>query len=397
MKPVVLIARNDLTRRIRNRSALIVAFVGPLAMAIVFSVLIQGATTPNFHIGIVDLDQSSTSTQVVNELLAQDKDSSDAPVHYRAVTGTDAEAMARKRVDKGDDNAAIVFPAGFEAATSGASGGAPKPITVIRNPRRLVSGQIAESVAQSISQGFEKVRLAVATATLVGASAANAAIVTAARAKADAVVVDQQPPGAFEANAGAFYGAAMSILFLFFTVGYAAKSLLAEREDHTLQRMLASGARPVEIIAGKTIAVSLLGLAGFVVVWGVTTLGFGAKWGDPLTVFCVIVVTVLAIAGVGTFVASLARTDRQADGYTTAVTFVLALLGGNFVGPGAITPTLRKLSAYTPNGWSLRAFTDLSADAARIGDVTKPIVILLAFAVGFGSVGMVLIRRAVPS
>ena len=122
-------------------------------------------------------------------------------------------------------------------------------------------------------------------------------------------------------------------------------------------------------MAGKTLSVAVLGLAGFVTVWAVTALVFGARWGDPVAVGVVIVATVLAVGGVATLVASLARTDQQADAYTSAVTFVLALLGGNFVGPGAAPELLRQLSLLTPNGWSLSAFTDLSADAGSLGSV----------------------------
>jgi ABC-2 type transport system permease protein len=108
-----------------------------------------------------------------------------------------------------------------------------------------------------------------------------------------------------------------------------------------------------------------------------------------------ILATVAALGGVSTFVCSLAKTEQQADSYASAVTFVLALLGGNFIGPGQAPDLLKRLALFTPNGWSLRAFTDVSADAAGVGRIVGPVLLLLAFAVGFGAIGLARVRRGV--
>ena len=200
-----------------------------------------------------------------------------------------------------------------------------------------------------------------------------------------------------EADAGegldpfAFYGASMAILFLFFTVGFAGYSVIAERRSGVLGRVQASGASPTEIITGKTAAVSVLAFSGFVVVWLATRLAFGARWGDPLGVVLVIAATVLALGGVATFVAALARTQQQADVYVSAVTFTFALLGGNFVGPDA-PPLLDRLSRLTPNGWALSAFTDLSIGRG-VTDVLVPMMVLVGFAVVFGAFGVLRLHR----
>ncbi|MEZ5265405.1 MAG: ABC transporter permease [Acidimicrobiales bacterium] len=183
----------------------------------------------------------------------------------------------------------------------------------------------------------------------------------------------------------------MSILFLFFTVGFAARSVLAERGGGHARPPAGHPTVSGALIAGKTLSVGLLGVAGFVVVWLVTAALFDAPWGQPVAVLVPIVATVVAIAGVATFVAGLARTERQADAFTAAVTFVLALLGGNFVGPNQ-PDLLRRLSVLTPNGWSLRAFTELNADAASLSSIGTAVAVLLAMGVAFGAVGVLRVR-----
>lgn len=187
----------------------------------------------------------------------------------------------------------------------------------------------------------------------------------------------------------------MSILFLFFTAGFAARSLLAERRDGTLARVLATPTSPGQVIAGKVLSVSVLGLAGFTTVWAVTSLVFGAHWGNPGAVLALIVATVVAVGGVSTLVSSLGRTEQQADAYTSAVTFVFALLGGNFIGPGLGPDLLRTLSRLTPNGWALQAFTDLAAGAATAVGVGTALAVLLGIGLVTGVAGILRVRRVI--
>ena len=104
-----------------------------------------------------------------------------------------------------------------------------------------------------------------------------------------------------------------------------------------------------------------------------------------LTLMCL---TMLVIA--------LTRTDRQADGLASILAFGLALLGGNFVYLGTAPPALHTLALVTPNGWALRAFTDLSGGAGWTA-IIQPILAILAFCAAITAVVALLVRRAARS
>lgn len=382
---ILLVAATDLKRRLRNRSAIVTAVIGPLVLAVVFSVLIGGGDSVSFTIGVTAVEPAPPAEQAVDALMATNE-APDNPISFRRV---DDEDTARQQVDDGDLDAAVVIPAGF-----GNSGDQP-PIVVLRDPSRLVSGQVAESVATRIASQAEQVRLSVATAAARSGESPGPDMVSAASERPAVFELIELARGTDELSAAAFFGASMSIVFLFFTVGFATRSLLAERRDGTLARVLASGASPGAVIAGKTLSVGVLGFAGLLVVWAVTSLVFGADWGASAGVFGVMLATVLAVGGVSTLVASLARNERQADSYTAAVTFVLALLGGNFVPPGEAPELLQLLSLVTPNGWALQAFTDLSADAASPSEVATAVAVLLGIAAVGGGIGLFRVRRMV--
>lgn len=379
------VAATEIRRRIRNRSALLTAVVAPLAMAVVFGLLLGGADSLRITIGVVDADGSELTTGYIDGLLASN--GNDSPVEF--VTVTD-DATARTALDDADIDAAIVLPSGFGAQVTAGAGSI---IEVLRDPRREISGEIARSVAGRFADGITTRTLAAITSVAVGAPLPDAA----ALAGLDETVarLADESPGGSPLDATAYFGVSMSILFLFFTISFAAQSLTRERQSGVLNRLLAADARPAAIVAGKVLAVSLLGLAGFATVWGVTTLAFGATWGDPTTVFVTMVATVLAVGGVAMFVSGFARTPQQAESYTSAVAFVLALLGGNFIGPGQAPPLLDRLSRFTPNGQALRAFTSIATDGASVADVAGHLVALAGFALLFGTVGLVRTRKAV--
>lgn len=386
VRGTTLVAGHDLRRRIRNRSAIVTAVLAPLLLAVVFSSLIGGGSGPELRVAVVDLDGSAVSRGIVDGLVGA-QSGTGGSVRFERVGSADD---ARRRVDDGDVGAALVFAAGFGAASAGGSG----TVTVVADPDQPISGQVARSVAEGIAASFGRVDLAVATGAVVGVSDV-AGLAAAAQQASPPLQLADRPLGGRELAPSAYFGASMSIIFLFFTVGFAARSIHAERHAGTLDRMLATPLRPSSIVVGKSASVSVLGSAGMVVVWLVTSLLYRSSWGPPLAVLALIVATVIAIGGVATFVASLARTERQADAVTAAVTFALALVGGNFIGPGSQPPVLRTLSLFTPNGWSLRAFTALNTDAAGVADIATTLLVLLGFGLVFGGIGAVRMQRLV--
>ena len=139
----------------------------------------------------------------------------------------------------------------------------------------------------------------------------------------------------------------------------------------------------------------VLGLVSMLTLWAATSLVFGASWGPPAPVLLLCVATVFAIAGISSLATALCRTEQQAEGATSMITFTLAILGGNFVSPGDIPDALRRLSLLTPNGWALRSFTDLSTGAADLGTIVPTLAVLGLIGLATGGVALGLLARVV--
>jgi ABC-2 type transport system permease protein len=116
---------------------------------------------------------------------------------------------------------------------------------------------------------------------------------------------------------------------------------------------------------------------------------FGARWGDPVAAGAVILAMAFAVTAITACVLTLARTEQQVGLLMSVVTYALALLGGNFVSLQQAPDLLRKLSLATPNGWALRAFTDLVADGGGVTTVLVPLAAIMAFGIITATVAII--------
>jgi len=386
MSAVLAIALKDLRQRLRDRSAIVLGFIAPLAVAWLISMAFGSVGSFHANVAVVDLDGGPVAAGFSTFVKGPDL------TDLLTVKSTAGEADARAKVANGDLSAAFVIPKGFSDAITSGQG---LPITVLASVDSSVAEQVARSLAQSFTAQIEAVQLSVKAAVLAGAPPSTVAELAQ---KAAAVRPPErtvtQPSGTKELSAIGYYAPAMGIFFMFFAIDFGAAGYFLERTGGTLDRLAAAPIGPGAILLGKSLATFVYGLASLGTVAVVTSLAFHADWGPPLAVFAVIVALALTLVGLTALVITAARTQRQASGFASILTFGLVLLGGNFIFIGGAPQILRTLALLTPNGWALRAFTDFAGGADWTAGLT-PLMAILAFAFGTGAVAFALRRRVV--
>jgi len=371
MSAVLAIALKDLRQRLRDRSAIVLGFIAPVAVAALISVAFGSAGSFHATVAVVDLDKGPVAAGFTSFVTGPDLA---GLLTVRPVT---SEADARAKVAGGDLSAAFVIPKGYSAA---ATAGAGRPITVLASVDSSIAEQVAQSLAQSYTAQIEAVRLSVESAVRAGAPHSSAGRLAA---EAAATRIPEQtvtrPSGTRALTGTSYYAPAMGIFFMFFAIGFGARGYFLERTGGTLDRLAVAPIGPGAILAGKSLATFVYGVASLGTVAVITSLVFGARWGPPLVVLALIAAMSLTMVGLTALVITLARTERQADGFASLLTFGLVLLGGNFIFLGGAPPLVRTLALLTPNGWALRAFTDLAGGADWTAALV-PLMAILAFA-----------------
>ena len=377
LRAALLIAGSDLRRRLRNRSFVIRALVGPLLLATIISLAIGDERSFEATIGVVDADGSELSQRFVEGVSAAEVDGLEFVV-------VDSAADARGRVDEGDLGAAVLVPQGFADSLATDE---PAPLEVVASGDRIISGEVARAVAAELADRTNAARLAVAAAAASGTTPPSGD-----RLAAVSLPVAVDTTTADEVSPAAFFGPAMGLVFLFISVGAVARDLLEDRRVGRLDRLRAGPVASGTIVAGKGLAVVATCICSLLVIWAVTSLGLGADWGDPVAVVLLIVAASFMIGGVAGLVAALARTDQSAEMLASVFGFVLALLGGAFAPPGALPDLLQRVALFTPIGWALRGFGDTSAADAGPADVVSNVAVLVAW----GLVAGVIAARVLP-
>ena len=107
-----LICAKDLKARLRDRSALLIGVVVPLALAFIFNVIFSGVSGSSgvISLGVVDADHGVASQAFINQVLPAVNRSGLITVHPEA-----SAAQARALAADGTLDAVIVIPAGFSA------------------------------------------------------------------------------------------------------------------------------------------------------------------------------------------------------------------------------------------------------------------------------------------
>lgn len=386
MNAAVVIARKDLRQRYRDRSAIVIGIIAPLLVAGIMATAFKGSSVFSFTLGVANADRGPVAADLVRALEAKGLRG------IITVKVLPSAAIARHEVRTRQVTAALVIPSGFSASVAGAH---PESLSVVTSVNNVAAGNVTQAVAASVIAQINADRLSVYTALASHPTRTVAQLSALARGLRIPLQAVERPIGAKELTAISYFSPAMAIFFLLFTIGFTSRSFFVDRAQGMIERMRAAPVRPLEILAGKAMSVLVYGVVSLTVVEVITSKAFGANWGDPLASALLGLAVVISVVSLTALVIGLARTQRQAEGIASIITFTLALLGGNFVSIPASPPLMRTISLFTPNGWALRGYTDLSTIGGGLATAATPILAILAFAVVTGAIATSLARRAV--
>lgn len=451
-KTAWLIAKKDLRGYFRDRPALILGFMVPLALVTVFGWLMGGMSggskggMPRIEIHVVDEDQTESSRNIVDQLRNSEM--------LKVVPAPDATALSREEVEKkiadGDASHALVIPKGFRF--DAAEGNAPK-LVMIQDPGREMEQNIIQIGVMQAMMGasggkmwvggmrnlFADSGLTPQQLDLIEASAAsmNQQISDAL----DATERKESPPGsnANEENATgakapqdnasqgpmAFmskmvpmehvdivppsrpkrvtYQIAQSVsgvivMMLMFSMTGCGSVLLAERENGTLKRLFGLPIPRRSVLLSKFLFTAVVGLIQMAVllVYGEWMFRVGL-FRDPLTLLVLVVSWVAAASAFGIFVAAAARSSKQADSLATVVILVMAALGGCWfpLQLMQLSPFLDLTSKSMMTYWAMSGFQGLLWNQLDLSSTKMLIAIGLqwCWALGLGALSLVFFRR----
>ena len=405
---VIAIARKDLRSTLRNRPALIMMLVAPLALAALLGFAFGGGESFDIaatKVVVVNLDAGGTAAgqnagAAVEQVLTG-KDLADV----LDTTTAGSAAAARKAVDDGKAAVAVIVPEEFSAVIFGSDPTATTQVELYENPTSEIGGSIVEGVVGQVVADFNGARAAAAGALALRSAGDPPAEQVAARAaetfshaggvSSGLQVAQRSPQVGKSENDVSVIGlilAGMMVFFMFFGAANVARTILTEDRDGTLPRLFTTPTRRGTIVAGKFASTFVTVLAQACVLLAAGRLIFGIQWGRLDAVVLLTLVTAGVAGGLALLVISFAKTPAQAGAIGAGIYLVLALLGGNFTGTAQTGTTYAFIQRFTPNGWLLHGW-DTTMRGGGATDIRWQVLVPLGFAAAFFVFAVLNMRR----
>jgi ABC-2 type transport system permease protein len=413
MKKLFLIGIKDLKLIFRDRAALVFMLLAPFLLTIGMGFVtgrFSGSSSglSDIPVVIVNLDNEQ-----LGNALADVFSSEELADLMEPTASSDIEA-ARRLIDEDEAAAAVIIPEGFTRSIIPAEGTSfgesfvqsePVKIEVYTNPSRPLSAGVVKAIVDEFVSRVEEGRIAGMTSIsgLIQSglldpqnaeSEARALFQNGNQIENTAITLRTNREGAeaIEFDILAYMAPGMALLFLMYTVSYGGRSILAERSQGTLPRLLVSPTSAAQVLGGKVLGIFLTGVAQVGILILASTLFFGVEWGDTLGVIILILAAVFGATGWGMLITAFARTQAQIGSLGSALMLIFGILGGSFINLEQMPSMMRTLSRITPNAWGLDGFTTLAL-GGTLPNLVEPITALLLMGTVLFGIAVVVFNR----
>jgi ABC-2 type transport system permease protein len=392
MKKIWTIAWNDTVIRLRDRNAMLLTLLAPMLITGIMGMALGGGGEPHpISVSVINQDEGQLG-KIFEAAIADTK----SGVTLKSSPAGDL-ARARETVERGAAQALIYVPRDFSAALQTAGAAAP----IVQVYCGADAATKADAIRSVCDQAARRLRalvvgkqIAAARLQIGGGQDARASQLDAAFAQElssrqiwkDAAMIEfKSAPagdGKIRRNPFAFFAPSLGVFFLMICMFEAPRSILVERDEGTLGRLIRTPIGPSQILLGKLSGSYMTGVLQFTMLVVASRLVFGLTWGhSPSGLALMVLAVVAASASMGAVVAAFSKNIFQAGAIGGGITLLSAGLGGNFFAADNLPGWLEVLSRLTINRWALEGFSKLVVRGLEAHDVLLNAGVLIGIAV----------------
>jgi ABC-2 type transport system permease protein len=312
------IVRKEFRQIFRDPRMSRVIFVTPVLQLIVFGYAVS-TDVRNTALFVVDHDRTRASRALVEAMTSSG--------YFRVVARSDRPADLAWALDHGDAVLGLEIPGRFGADLGS---GRRASVQVLVDGTNSNTASVALGYAQRIVQDYGVAAVA---------PAGGRAVELRERAWFNPSLLSQ------DYNVPAVIGTIMFLVCLLLT----SLAVVREREIGTLEQLMVSPLRPLELIAGKTIPFAVIGLVDVAIITVLALTWFGVPLrGNPLLVLAASVLYLLSGLGIGLFISTVSRTQQEAFLASFLVYMPAILLSGFMFPVSSMPPLFRDLTLLNP-------------------------------------------------
>lgn len=384
------IALKDLHVILKDKQALALIILMPIVLILVLGLSLNSmfsgseAKMEAIEVGFVDLDGSDDSKSIKSFL---ESDSLSSYIHVTEMK----EQEALERVKNGDLASAVIVPENY---SSNIEDGGRTQIRLYEDKGNALESSIVGSIMNNYA-GMSSAMLAAADAagsllteyTIPGESIIPALMESVSYS--ESVVSEGNITGDSKGlSAIQYYSAAVVSMYILFVGMLGTTSIIEEREDQTLRRLLTTKAGKAEILTGKFVGLTILGIMDVAILILFTKYVFRVEWGNSLAGLIVLSLAMtFAASGLAMLLATLFKTSKTADIVNPAVIMLMAFVGGNMMPIYDMHPVLQNAANMLLNNWALKGYLNLMVNNG-FSSIITPSIVLCSMGVVFLSLGI---------
>jgi ABC-2 type transport system permease protein len=374
--------KKDLKLFFHDQRSVILTFLLPLILISLFAFAYGGigefdGRSEPVRLLVADLDQTSSSKEIVSRFDSL-KDMS--------IVISDS-VKSKELVIKGKYACAFIIYKGFQDSLEA---GHTMPIELVYDrSREMEIGILQQNIISILMESTGEIAVKKSIKKYlhdqfpdIDESASDNIVETAVNDDSNAIVIkwtsvvgekNDTKLGLIQAVAGT------AILMLLFSVAGVGTSILEEKENGTINRLLYSP------LKGSTILYSKMLFAFFISILQLTTM-FLFAWlvfNMDLSVnipglILMIIATSFAVSSLGIFLAAVAKTRQQAQNLSTIIILVMSAIGGSMIPLFIMPAILQKIALLSVNYWGIQGFYDIFWRLLPLKEILPKIIILLS-------------------
>ena len=394
------LARKDLSQILRDWKSGLFLLVMPVLFTLFFGFVLGSAPVSEpdrdtrLPVGLIDRDEGSLALSL-QTLLEESEVIRPVSLEQGAVE------QVNQMVEDGELVAVVIIPAGY---TTQLLADQPVTLDVILDQSQpaaqiafraleTVTGRLLGAVeAAHISLGVREARSRFADESgrqsylqdslAAAVSAWEEPPLTVEVLKGTGPVSQESQPGSSGGFAQSSSG--MMVQFSIFGLMTSAMVLVLERKSRTLQRLLTSPMRRVEVIAGHILAMFLVVFAQQLILVLLGQFVFRVDYfRQPLAILLMITVLSLWAASLGLLISAISRKEDQVITLSLIAMFVFAAMGGAWFPLEVAGKTFAAIGHLMPTAWAMDGFQNILMRGLGFQSVLMPAGTLLGYALAF--------------
>ena len=430
MRPLICLYIKDLKHFFGDRGAVLLSFIVPAAMAILFGFTFGrgggGVEELKINIDVVDNDKTEISQKIIdaveeNEIL---------------IPTVVSEEEAYDRVGSGKRSVGLIIPEGFGQKIENAEDVA---IKVIYDPSDQLENGVVQGVLMEViyTADIGEYLMPTMIERVLREAGESETSISIARSYIERYFVprmsgsDQQETSDESENEGSSGSSIFSnfeeypltieseqvagedvsstagyvqaivsamVMFVLFGISMGSSALLKEKKYGTLKRLVTSPLSIEGMLVGKLLSLMTVGLMQvyFMLIMG--WLIFHLEiWSYPFQLFLMALGVTLMASGVGVMLTGIAKTEEQASMLSTLVILSMSAVGGAMVPRFIMPDIMRKIGAISPVSWAVDGFHNVFWYHQGLLGMLPQFGVLIGFSIVFLFIGTMLVKRHLRS